>query len=110
VRGLLAATYYIGSSEPKHWNARALENAITPSIITRLIDGALVELMTVGFNRYHWATLIQTGYKYGEVYDAHRIDPQLRNESEQSDLMWPSFRYCLAILLIRIYPARPRLV
>src|SRR5262249_11674550 len=85
VRGFFAATHHIGASEPKHWNARALENAVPPPIIARLIDGTLVEWMTVTLDGNDRAALIQSGNKYSEVYNAHRIDPQLRNESEQSD-------------------------
>src|SRR5262249_5938070 len=90
--GFLAGAHYVGSGEPKHRNAITLENAVAPPIIARLVDATLMELMTVGFDRDHGTTLIQTGHKYSEIYIAHRIDPQLRNESEQPDLVRPSFR------------------
>ena len=47
-----------------HRYARALQNAVTPPIIARLIDATLMELMTVTLDGNNRTILDKTGYKY----------------------------------------------
>jgi len=63
VRRFLAAAYYISSGEPKDRNLRALKYAVASPIIARLIDGPLMELMTVALDSNDWAMFVKTRNK-----------------------------------------------